>query len=197
MSCCEVYICKVGSEVLYVGQGRVGRSTHCTSGVSHVYGLNRLYFLGYNLEVEVLWTNIAPEEARAKESELIAQHNPKFNYIGNRGSNTKVYNYHYLPSAERSFNPQNMTAINHWFRVRKDDRGHYKVCREVSSDYYQHIFDKMDEKKFSAMRDVNIFIHEELMFGGYDGKTSKGTPTSKISCDLLMNCGIMVVDIST
>lgn len=42
----EVYVCKLNDEVLYVGQGKLGRHNHCKSGCSHVYELNKLHFLG-------------------------------------------------------------------------------------------------------------------------------------------------------
>ena len=38
----EVYICKLGDEVLYVGHGKLGRHFHCNSGTSHVYELNEI-----------------------------------------------------------------------------------------------------------------------------------------------------------
>ena len=38
----EVYVCKLNDEVLYVGQGKLGRHKHCNSGCSHVYELYKL-----------------------------------------------------------------------------------------------------------------------------------------------------------
>ena len=41
----EVYIAYGGNnEVLYVGQGNIGRHKHCLSGTSHCRELNRYYF---------------------------------------------------------------------------------------------------------------------------------------------------------
>ena len=50
----EVYVCKNGSEVVYIGEGRFGRHKHCNSGTSHVYELNKLHFDGVVLEVDVV-----------------------------------------------------------------------------------------------------------------------------------------------
>lgn len=40
----EVYICRLDSDILYIGQGLKGRHKHCNSGCSHVYELNSLHF---------------------------------------------------------------------------------------------------------------------------------------------------------
>ena len=41
----EVYIAYgENNEVLYVGQGNIGRHKHCLSGTSHNRDLNRYYF---------------------------------------------------------------------------------------------------------------------------------------------------------
>ena len=41
----EVYVAYGGNnEILYVGQGNIGRHKHCLSGISHNRDLNRYYF---------------------------------------------------------------------------------------------------------------------------------------------------------
>ena len=41
----EVYVAKgLNDEVLYVGQGNIGRSFHCINGTSHNKHLNRYFF---------------------------------------------------------------------------------------------------------------------------------------------------------
>lgn len=40
-----VYCCFTEKEVLYVGNGKIGREKHCESGTSHVYKLNEHYFM--------------------------------------------------------------------------------------------------------------------------------------------------------
>ena len=79
----EVYICKYDDVVLYVGQGKVGRHSHCNSGCSHVYGLNRLHFGKVNFTVEVLSGYETQKEAIEEERRLISLHAPKFNKVHN------------------------------------------------------------------------------------------------------------------
>lgn len=77
---CEVYIVKNRKgEVLYVGEGKEGRHKHCTSGVSHVYELNKLHFSGAFLSVEVLKRRLTKEESRKQEGVLIESLKPKLN----------------------------------------------------------------------------------------------------------------------
>ena len=79
----EVYVCKYDDVVLYVGQGKVGRHSHCNSGCSHVYGLNRLHFGKVNFTVEVLSGYETQKEAIEEERRLISLHAPKFNKVHN------------------------------------------------------------------------------------------------------------------
>ena len=67
----EVYICKYEDVVLYIGQGKLGRHIHCNSGLSHVYGLNRLHFGKVNFTVEVLSLHETQTEALEEERKLI------------------------------------------------------------------------------------------------------------------------------
>lgn len=77
----EVYICRYNGEIVYVGEGRKGRSSHCNSGTSHVYELNKLHFEGVVFEVEV---TVVPSKTIAleKEKELIRTYQPRFNKDG-------------------------------------------------------------------------------------------------------------------
>lgn len=79
----EVYVCKFKGEVVYVGQGLIGRSKHCNSGVSHVYELNKIHF---SETTNVLVTDVVKffknkESALALENELILKLKPKFNKV--------------------------------------------------------------------------------------------------------------------
>ena len=78
----EVYVCKYGDEVVYVGEGARGRHRHCNSGRSHVYELNELYFLGdkglFEIDVKRVKTK---EEAKKLEKEYINTLKPKFNKV--------------------------------------------------------------------------------------------------------------------
>lgn len=78
----EVYICKYDSEIVYIGQGARGRHKHCTSGCSHVFELNRLYFLGDTTLFEVVVRTVSSSDiAKELEKELIQKHKPRFNKV--------------------------------------------------------------------------------------------------------------------
>ena len=76
----EVYVYRYDGEVLYVGEGVLNRHNHCTSGVSHVFGLNELYFTGgrskISVEVKYYETKKLAEE---RELFLIKTLKPKLN----------------------------------------------------------------------------------------------------------------------
>lgn len=74
----EVYIGRVGGQVVYVGEGRVGRHKHLNSGVSNVYQANQQHFLGRTIETEVILID-EKEKADALETELIEQYSPPWN----------------------------------------------------------------------------------------------------------------------
>ena len=78
----EVYVCKLGNNVLYVGQGLKGRHEHCTSGVSHVYELNRLHFTGDIVDVSVVLSGLDKETALQQEAALIQELKPILNKVG-------------------------------------------------------------------------------------------------------------------
>lgn len=79
----EVYVCKLGDEVLYVGQGRCGRHKHCNSGASHVYELNKLHFSGIEVIVDVVYVDSRKDVVLEKERKMIYELQPKFNIVGN------------------------------------------------------------------------------------------------------------------
>lgn len=97
MSKYEVYVCKYKEDVLYVGQGKVGRSSHCNSGCSHVYGLNRLHFGKVDFTVDVVSLHETQKEALDEECRLISKLKPKFNKRNNDiNSHYNLYNLTYL-----------------------------------------------------------------------------------------------------
>ena len=77
----EVYECKLKDTCLYVGSGKAGRHAHCTNGISHVYGLNRLHFSGVELSVNVLMLFETKQGAMNYEIEMINLNKPKFNKV--------------------------------------------------------------------------------------------------------------------
>lgn len=82
----EVYIAYgENNEVLYVGQGNIGRHKHCLSGTSHNKDLNRYYFNNgeySSMTVEVVHSCLSESEAKAKEYEYIKTLKPLFNVVG-------------------------------------------------------------------------------------------------------------------
>ena len=73
------------NEVLYVGQGNIGRHKHCLSGTSHNKDLNRYYFNNgedSSMTVEVVNSCLSDSEAKAKEYEYIKTLKPLFNVVG-------------------------------------------------------------------------------------------------------------------
>lgn len=79
----EVYIAYgLNNEVLYVGQGNIGRNNHCCSGISHNKQLNRYYFLngeGDCIKTEIYKYVMCETEAREIEKELIENLSPLYN----------------------------------------------------------------------------------------------------------------------
>ena len=78
----EVYIAfGKNCEVLYVGQGNIGRSSHCVSGASHNRFLNSYLFENGNESITVKIYRIVEtkQEAEGLEKYLINKLAPKFN----------------------------------------------------------------------------------------------------------------------
>lgn len=79
----EVYICKYDGKVVYVGEGAYNRHKHCTSGCSHVYGLNELYFKEELSLFDVKVFHVeTKEQAVQLEKKYIEEYRPKFNKVG-------------------------------------------------------------------------------------------------------------------
>ena len=88
----EVYIAYgENNEVLYVGQGNIGRHKHCLGGTSHCRELNRYYFNnGENsIFVDVVFQGMTKDEAVMQELLLIDKLNPKFNTVIPSNGNNK------------------------------------------------------------------------------------------------------------
>lgn len=76
-----VYVCHNRKNILYVGSGKIGRETHCNSGVSHVYNLNRDHFVYGNLETIIYKTFETKGESLEYEKTLIKSILPKYNQV--------------------------------------------------------------------------------------------------------------------
>lgn len=81
----EVYVARgLNDEVLYVGQGNIGRSFHCINGTSHNKHLNRYFFQNGEdgcITTEVLHVVESQEDALRLEKIEIHHLNPIFNQI--------------------------------------------------------------------------------------------------------------------
>lgn len=87
----EVYYCYHKGEVVYIGQGIVGRSTHCNSGCSHVYELNRLHFTDGEeaLDIRIVKVSNDKEEVKRIEREAIVCFKPKLNTVFTERANKR------------------------------------------------------------------------------------------------------------
>lgn len=74
-----IYIAKHQNEIVYVGKGCGSRYTHCNSGRSSSYYLNKLHFMGEDVSVEILIQDLEDEESLIFERYLIALLKPKAN----------------------------------------------------------------------------------------------------------------------
>lgn len=76
-----VYMATVDGYVVYIGRGKGDRYRHAYNGRSTNKELNRLYFTGAPVIVEVLKEDMEYEAARQLEKELIAKYKPLCNEI--------------------------------------------------------------------------------------------------------------------
>jgi len=78
---------------LYIGSGLSGRSSHCNSGVSHNYELNRLHHTGCNMQINILHNNVSKAESLLLEIKAIEQHKPVCNkqYLKRKGVYGRKY----------------------------------------------------------------------------------------------------------
>jgi len=76
-----VYVVKFSDEIVYIGKGIGKRYLHVTSGTSHCKELNRLYFEGATVTVEIHKDNLSSEDALSIEKGLIVSIRPRFNTV--------------------------------------------------------------------------------------------------------------------
>ena len=127
----EVYMCKVNGEIVYIGQGKVGRSRHCVSGISHVYELNRIHFseMRNSVEVEIVKFFVSKDDALKLELDLIKKHLPRFNTL-------------HKPSGHKN----DLKNSNHYRRIMFDTHENmtdkhfdlYKKLYREFFDFYQY-----------------------------------------------------------
>ena len=134
----EVYMCKVNGEIVYIGQGKVGRSRHCVSGISHVYELNRMHFseMRNSVEVEIVKFFVSKDDALKLELDLIKKHLPRFNTVHKPSAHkhdSKNFN-HYRKIMLNT--PENMTKIHVdlYNKLYKEFFDFYQYKNTVSGD---------------------------------------------------------------
>lgn len=206
----EVYVCKSGEDILYIGQGKLGRHEHCNSGISHVYGLNRLHFGKVDVIIEIDSLHDLKEEAVKRESDLIAKHKPKFNKVNNGdtalwGLNNLSYmnnrcNEHLKcgrdHAEEMSYEDQEYWLLDNFNHLAhsnplyfKDWGGYYKIDQEknildVNTEILRDYFDL----KFYNRNEVGVFCLATFM----GGKIENGWRNDKVTLndldDLLKTC---------
>ena len=93
----EVYIVKLKQTIVYIGSGRLNRHKHATSGISHVYALNKLHFEHDGLvTVHIMAENLSQERSLELELELIKHYKPPYNKKDNEKYNSKWIPIQYI-----------------------------------------------------------------------------------------------------
>lgn len=78
-----IYYTTYKDVIVYIGAGQPNRYKHTTSGVSHVYQLNKLHFTDpENVNTTILKGCVSLEAALEEETKLIKEFKPKFNNFG-------------------------------------------------------------------------------------------------------------------
>ena len=141
-------MCKVDGEIVYVGQGQVGRSRHCVSGISHVYGLNKLHFseMRDSVEVDVVKFFLSKDDALKLELDLIKKHLPRFNTV-------------HKPSAHKN----DLKNFSHYRKIMLDTPENMtKIHVDLYNKLYKEFFDFYQYKN-TVSGDIIIYsIHHFL-----------------------------------
>lgn len=129
----EVYVCKHDDEIVYIGQGKLGRHQHCTNGCSHVYALNKLHFEGCNITVKVISVFETREESLAYEKSLIISHQPKYNTL--------------FVNDNRSVNREKVEQFN----------------RAWSKEVSKYTLSKKNEERFLSLKDEFFSFYKKML----------------------------------
>lgn len=87
----EVYVVIVKNSIVYIGSGQANkRRFHASSGVSHVYMLNKITFTDpESMQIIALHSNLSKERSLELEMSLIEEYQPIFNSAGTRSKNCR------------------------------------------------------------------------------------------------------------
>lgn len=90
----NVYYATHRNTIVYIGSGQLTRYRHCNSGMSHVKGLNYLYFTEPDtLQTHILSEHTSAEAALEYEYKMIELFKPVFNVAGNSDATRKAIRY--------------------------------------------------------------------------------------------------------
>ena len=138
-----VYAAILDNEIVYIGEGLIGRELHCTSGISSVYGLNCAHFIGKTIDVEILAEVGTKIEAETLEREMILKHSPRFNkdrFSHNLAQVLKTYRRFVKGvSTKRVFNLPIEKLVSHV--TRKDIS--YDLCCFIKLPFISDHFEKV------------------------------------------------------
>lgn len=132
----EIYHCSYKGEVVYVGQGSKGRHKHCTSGCSHVYKLNEIYFLeGVDaLSVEVIHYSNNKEAVLIAEKDYIKKYQPIFNSVFNKSFSRNDDANEGKKVKSKFYNIEYLGRMN-----KQSDKIKYKKLVEEFYDYFGYL----------------------------------------------------------
>lgn len=150
----EVYKCFYGDDLVYIGQGRLGRHNHCLSGNSHCRELNAIVKSGekHLLRIEIVREFKHRDNAVAHEDTLIHKHKPKFN---------KVYRRDLLDNKKLRFKLEDIYMIK------------YFAHRGVSLKDLQKMFYEYDSPSVSDIFGDELYIKFPLPFLKYEKSIRK------------------------
>ena len=129
----EVYMCSLNDEILYIGQGYLGRHKHCSNGCSHVYNLNKLHFDEVVVDVKIVDICDTKEDALKREKELILSHQPKFNTV--------------YANDTRNVNREKVEQFN----------------RAWSKEVSKYTLSKKNEERFLSLKDEFFSFYKKMM----------------------------------
>jgi len=165
----EVYMGIYKNEVVYIGEGKEGRSSHLNSGISHVYQANKLHFADGVVKIEIVETFNTKEEAKRLELKLIEEMNPEWNVIKKNAGKT------FKKNVERalSFMDSNSTARRLLLALvpkLRDNCGEYVITNEMfnpgSSSSLSQLEHRFRNKQSSTL--TNLFeSFEKVGIGVY------------------------------
>lgn len=136
-----VYACRVLGQLVYIGKGKGNRLDHCTSGISHVYELNRDFFKYGKEAFDVFKVVVYMTEGDALEMEKAA--------ITWYEESCNLYNKIHLNSPKYDCNVELAKDFEHFYRIKTDKS--YRWDDGSYYDPYESI--GMDSNRYAILDD--------------------------------------------